>query len=65
MLLQMVLKLSEEEVRQLIKRAESRINAAEYLFKGGFYEDAVSRAYYCMYFGATALLLKKNITENS
>jgi uncharacterized protein (UPF0332 family) len=58
----MVLKLSEEEIKQLIERAENRIEAAEYLFKGGFYEDSVSRAYYCMYFAATALLLTKNIT---
>lgn len=41
----MVLKLPENEIQQLIKRAELRLKAAEYLHKKGFYEDAVSRAY--------------------
>lgn len=52
----------KKEIQQLIERAETRIKAAEYLFKEGFYEDAVSRAYYSMYFAASALLLSKDIT---
>lgn len=52
----------EKEIQQLIERAEARLNAAEYLFKKGFYEDAISRAYYSMYFAATAILLMENIT---
>jgi uncharacterized protein (UPF0332 family) len=31
------------------------------LLKSDYYDDAVSRAYYSMYFAATALLLAKNI----
>lgn len=58
----MVLELPENEIQQLIKRAELRLKAAEYLHENNFYEDAVSRAYYSMYFAATALLLTKNIT---
>jgi uncharacterized protein (UPF0332 family) len=54
--------LPENEIKQLITRAEVRLKAAEYLYEKGFYEDAVSRAYYSMYFAATALLLTKNIT---
>jgi len=40
----------KKEIQQLIERAERMIKAAEYLFKEGFYEDAVSRAYYSMCF---------------
>ena len=45
-----------------IRRARRILDAAYHLFRGGFYEDAVSRAYYSMYFAAKALLLKRNIT---
>ena len=52
----------EEEIEILIGRAKRRLDAAYHLFEDGFYEDAVSRAYYSMYFAAKALLLKRNIT---
>ena len=52
----------EEEIEALIERAKRRLDAAYHLFKEGFYEDAVSRAYYSMYFAAKALLLKKDIS---
>jgi len=52
----------EEEIEILIGRAKRRLDAAYHLFEDGFYEDAVSRAYYSMYFAAKALLLKKDIT---
>lgn len=52
----------EEEIEILIGRAKRRLDAAYHLFADGFYEDAVSRAYYSMYFAAKALLLKKDIT---
>jgi uncharacterized protein (UPF0332 family) len=35
-----------EEIEILTERAKRRLDAAYHLFKGGFYEDAVSRAYY-------------------
>lgn len=52
----------EEEIEILFGRAKRRLDAAYHLFKEDFYEDAVSRAYYSMYFAAKALLLKRNIT---
>jgi len=52
----------EEEIEILIERAKRRLDAAYHLFEDGFFEDAVSRAYYSMYFAAKALLLKKDIT---
>ena len=47
---------------EYIAQAEEKLNASKLLFEKGFYGDAVSRAYYCMYFAATALLSLKNIS---
>lgn len=54
--------MPEEEIELLIERAKRRLEAAYYLFEDEFFEDAVSRAYYSMYFAAKALLLKRDIT---
>jgi len=54
--------LHEDEIELLIEKAKKRLNAAYHLLADGFYEDAVSRAYYSMYFATKALLLKRNIT---
>ena len=50
----------EKEIEMFIRRARRSLDATHHLFRGGFYEDAVSRAYYSMYFAAKALLLKRN-----
>ena len=52
----------EAEIEMLIRKAKRRLDAAHHLLREGFYEDAVSRAYYSMYFAAKALLLKRDIT---
>jgi len=52
----------EAEIELLIGKAKRRLDAAHHLLEEGFYEDAVSRAYYSMYFAAKALLLKRDIT---
>lgn len=44
-----------------IENAEEKLEAAEYLLKGGFYNDAASRAYYSMFYAARALLSLKEI----
>jgi uncharacterized protein len=46
--------------RDLTLAAET-LNAAEYLLKGGYYNDAVSRAYYAMFYAARALLAARNL----
>lgn len=53
--------MPDEEIYQLLAQAELRLEAAQYLLMNKYYDDAVSRAYYSMYFAATALLLAKNI----
>ncbi|MGC9778420.1 MAG: HEPN domain-containing protein [Candidatus Heimdallarchaeota archaeon] len=48
----------EEQIAQ----AEEKLRVAELLLKEGFYNDAVSRAYYCIFFAASALLSTKGIS---
>jgi len=50
-----------EITEQQLKIAWERLDAAKYLFDGGFYKDSVSRAYYSMYHAAVAILTLKNI----
>jgi uncharacterized protein (UPF0332 family) len=45
----------------LIEKAITKLESAEYLFDGGYFEDAASRAYYAMYYGARALLALRDI----
>ena len=45
----------------LIKNAYEKLEAAKTLFENDFYGDAVSRAYYAMFFAAKALLSQKDI----
>ena len=48
-------------MEQQLKITRERLDAAKYLFDGGFYKDSVSRAYYSMYHAATAILTLKDI----
>ncbi len=53
--------MPDDEVDHLISQADLRLEAARHLLKEGFYDDAVSRAYYSMYFATSALFLARNI----
>ena len=44
-----------------MERASEKLEVAKSLFENEFYPDAVSRAYYAMFYAARALLSKKNI----
>ncbi len=48
-------------IDELLEKARSKLESAEYLFRGGFFEDASGRAYYSMYFAARALLSTQEI----
>jgi len=50
-----------DEVSDLLVRADDRLRAARHLVGGGHFSDAVSRAYYAMFFAARALLLERGI----
>jgi len=51
--------LDEKEI--LMEKAHEKLKAAKVLFERKFYSDAVSRAYYAMFYAARALLSEKNI----
>ena len=53
--------MPEDEIDLLVGQAELRLKAARQLQESGFSDDAVSRAYYSMYFAATAMFLAKGI----
>ncbi|RLI63789.1 MAG: hypothetical protein DRO67_05165 [Candidatus Asgardarchaeum californiense] len=48
--------IKKEVANRHIMRAKEKLNAAEYLFNNGFYEDAVSRAFYSAFHAAKSLL---------
>lgn len=50
-----------DEKQILMERAHEKLEVAKSLFGTGFYSDAVSRAYYAMFYAARALLSAKNI----
>lgn len=50
-----------DEVDFCLDEAERRIEASKILLNEGYYEDAVSRAYYSMYYASKALLSMKGI----
>jgi len=49
----------------LLLKSQERLAAAQSLHKKQYYEDAVSRAYYAMFFAARAILLIKNISPKT
>ena len=51
-----------DEIRALLEKSGNRLEVAVSLLGNGYYGDAVSRAYYCMFFAAKAALLAKNIS---
>ncbi|MGQ9616000.1 MAG: HEPN domain-containing protein [Spirochaetota bacterium] len=50
-----------EEILELADKAKRSLNAAKLLHENGDYDFAVSRAYYAMFYIASAILLKKNL----
>jgi len=57
--------LVSEEVRILLKDAHESLEAARILLEKGFYRDAISRAYYAMFYAASALLRAKGVVTKS
>ncbi len=48
-------------MQQQLKITRERLDAAKYLFDGGFYKDSVSRAYYSMYHAVMTILTLKDV----
>ncbi len=55
----------EPQPKQLLKKADERIRAAEVLYESKYYNDAVSRAYYAMLDVARIALLIDEIYPKS
>jgi len=53
------------EVNDLLRKAERKLGAAKKLLELGEYEDAVSRAYYCIFHAAKAALASENLFPKS
>ena len=56
----MTLKYSRE-IEANISRAETSINAAKDLISSGYFDFASSRAYYAVFYAATAVLLSEDL----
>jgi len=48
-----------------LEKSSERLAVAQSLYNNAYYEDAVSRAYYAMFFAARALLLTQNISPKT
>jgi uncharacterized protein (UPF0332 family) len=53
--------MSGREIRELLEKAERSLDAAEILLKQGYYDFAISRSYYAMFYSAQAILLTKDV----
>ena len=51
----------EREILALMQKAERSLKVSRDLIESGNYDFALSRAYYAMYYAATALLLTKDM----
>ena len=49
------------EIQANFERAAKAVEAAEKLLSEGYYDFAASRAYYAVFYAATALLLKEGV----
>lgn len=54
-----------ELIKGEITRADDCLRSASMLIKEGLFADAISRAYYCVFHAAKAVLFTKGITERS
>lgn len=52
-------------IRTQMRKSEEKLNAAKTLFREGFVDDAISRAYYSMFHAASAVLFAEGITVES
>lgn len=56
--------MSPEELESLLSRAERNLKTAANLIEDGDYDVALSRAYYSMFYAATAALLYRGIKRS-
>jgi uncharacterized protein (UPF0332 family) len=54
--------MNNHEVADLLAKAKQSIEAAELLFKDGYWDFSASRAYYAMFYSLEALFLDRNVS---
>ena len=54
-----------KEINSLLDKSQNALESAELLLDAKFFDAAVSRAYYAMFYAAEALLLSKNLEFSS
>ncbi len=54
-----------DRVQCYLEEAKEKLDSAKLLLENGYFKDAVSRAYYCMYNAARALLLTKDLSPKT
>jgi uncharacterized protein (UPF0332 family) len=57
--------VSKEEIQLYLDRARQDLQAVEINIQNDLYNVAISRAYYAMFYAATALLKSKGIERNN
>ena len=55
----------KSKIKFLLKRADDNLESIQLLIDKGFYDIAVSRSYYAMYYAAEAILLTKDLKFSS
>lgn len=55
----------EDIVKGQIEKSEDKLKAARSLLNDGFFDDAISRAYYAIFHAASAVLLSEGMTVES
>jgi len=55
---------TKEEIKLLLSRSRDDLEAAQILLDAGKYRASLSRAYYAVFYAATALLLTQNIRRS-
>jgi uncharacterized protein (UPF0332 family) len=57
-------KMASSEIQLYLNRARQDLQATQVNLEQGFYDVAVSRAYYAVFYAANALLVSKGITRS-
>lgn len=53
------------EVEDLLQKSRRTLEEAQHLWKNGYYDGSISRAYYAMFHAAEAALLAEDITAST
>lgn len=55
----------DDLIKYRLQRASETLEEADYTAKGGYFNAAINRLYYCCYYAATALMLANGLSTGS